>query len=537
MAHSQLRERTDLGNLYAHALGSVYRSGIRLPHPDWALEQDPDFYEKLRRDDNVLRAERTMLRKIGGREWGVEPGGDRDVDSEAAKVMEDILRACPRFSEARQMLAMAEITGEEFLLIQSRRKWVHLGGERSQQWLMPVGLKHINRFRFRYGLRPERDGSHVKNAVLLELAQIRPTVEWQPVTPDFRKTLLRHVYWNVEDSLGRGRGIGVGVYFAHFVKTTLYQKMLEGVDRWANGVVDVAINSMREGSTDRSADDVIAEWERVFETHRTQHILFHDEADKLTFHETSGTGHQLVMEAIRYVDEGVQRLFEGNLLPTGGGSDVGSNARAETEAEEATDMLRPSVELLDDTLQEQYVRFFWHHNRAQFAALGLADARMPRFTSFVQRDEFNPERDAGVITQALQAGIPIVEQQAYEKLGLRVPAETDKIVRPIGGGGLFDVDLSDVDLGVPDTLPDDVGGEGDPAGEPVLPGAQAEAPDVQAISLAYERSLKARDRGMFTIMRAKLAEAMGNAAPPPLSDAEWDEMTSGGGVNEDVELP
>ena len=71
----------------------------------------------------------------------------------------------------------------------------------------------------------------------------------------------------------------------------------------------------------------------------------------------------------------------------------------------------------------------WRMNRSNFAALGLADANMPKFSS-IQEKRQDPTVVAGIITQMGQVGLPLRKDEVYDRIGFTMPKEDDEIFEP-----------------------------------------------------------------------------------------------------------
>jgi hypothetical protein len=61
-------------------------------------------------------------------------------------------------------------------------------------------------------------------------------------------------------------------------------------------------------------------------------------------------------------------------------------------------------------------------NRGVLVAMGLGNARMPRFSS-VQEKKEDPQIAAQIITQMGQAGLPLRLDEVYHKIGFSKPRE------------------------------------------------------------------------------------------------------------------
>ena len=135
--------------LYVRALSSIYRYGFRIYDPDFALAQEPDPYEKCRKDPVVAQAIDIRLHGVAGRRWRVMPGGREKEDRELAMIVEDAIGSIVGFAEARYEMAQAVIRARSYAYIQGHRQRVRLGEAPAAKWWVPLSLKDIDRRRFR----------------------------------------------------------------------------------------------------------------------------------------------------------------------------------------------------------------------------------------------------------------------------------------------------------------------------------------------------------------------------------------------------
>ena len=54
------------GDLYNRALSAIYKYHIRIIDPDYALQNEPEVWEKMWRDPKIAQAMRQRLHAVGG---------------------------------------------------------------------------------------------------------------------------------------------------------------------------------------------------------------------------------------------------------------------------------------------------------------------------------------------------------------------------------------------------------------------------------------------------------------------------------------
>ena len=70
-AGSFIFSRAINSRLYATALAMAYRNGVEVYDPDYALAQDPEYWEKVQRDATIKHAIEGRLHSVAGREWSM----------------------------------------------------------------------------------------------------------------------------------------------------------------------------------------------------------------------------------------------------------------------------------------------------------------------------------------------------------------------------------------------------------------------------------------------------------------------------------
>ncbi len=413
--------------LYNYALSSAYRSAY-VYDPSLALHREPDIWEIVRNDAVIASAIERASKSIV-RPWRVEPfeGSTDPLDRKLAAVTQDALSHIDRFNARRRRLAEARILGRTYAAIIWRKRVISLGGLQEMEWWIPVELKDIDRRRFHWVVERDNTASG-KTGIHLEMFDTNKGV-WMRIPPELRGSLIEYIYGDTEDRVGYGRGLLEAIYFYHYMKTVTFEKVSQGIDRWANGVWIGAIDGLRAGSTVRTNEDLRLGMERVLETMRSNHQAVVERVDDIKILETSGTGHQISMDFLRYLDESIERLLNGSVRPAGYNvGATGARAQAAEEAEESEAFHQDDREDLDAVLTRDLIGAFLRVNRPQIVAAGLSGARRPVFTSEQIRKQ-DPERAVRVMLEALKV-VPVVKREFYEKCELSQPLEGDEVIPP-----------------------------------------------------------------------------------------------------------
>lgn len=413
--------------------------GVRLYDPDYALTKDASAYEKLQRDPIVKQALQIRYRTAAGGTWTCLPAREGEPDDEAAAaIMADILGNIDGFQNDRVQLAQAILRGASYAQIFGERPGAdgkngrprRYGEDRKpREWWVPTHLRHYDKRFIRHV--PDRDASDWSYTVEL----FQRDGSWKALTDaDY---LIRVVYEDDQGRFGYGRGLAESIFFYWYAAMQSVRFGLQGVERWANGVligkVD-AINSI--GDTSQTTASLASTMLDTLHNMRTNHAIVHGKEDEVTVLETSGTGHQMAMDFVRFCYDSITRLVAGSKLPSGGGDETGSLARAEVEQDTSEAVAQLDSEILDDAITRDLVELAWELNADNFADLGLSDAEMPRFKSQNEaRQDF--ERNSRIVVALRQAGVPLLKSELYEKTGFTPPPEdapASDVLEPAEGG-------------------------------------------------------------------------------------------------------
>lgn len=442
MAFTLFDTRNVNSDLYPRALSNLFRNTYRLYDLDYALAQDPDAWEKVRRDPIILQSVTYRVHQIAGTHWTIEPASDRPQDKLVAEIIEQILKRIERFQEARMELAEGVITARTYQMILGGRDYLSLGDEGShpQWWWIPGNLKDIDRRRVRFVPEREYDSVTKRNSkihVKAELFSIEREA-WELL--DHPEWLVKFVRYDRENRTGYGEGLLNAIYFYSWAKDVVLEEGLKGLERWAQGIVTAKIDGLREASPAKNNATVRDEWLDVIHNMRSRHALVYDKADELDVKETTGTGHQMVTDFLHYFDDAITRLISGALLPMGGGANVGSNARSVSEAETQESVIQFDRSLLDEVITRDLIGLTWRLNKSNFANLGLGDSHMPHFKTVQQRIE-DPEKAARVAQILLGIkGVTVVKSELMRKVGFSIATPGDDVIE--GGSQQASLPLS-----------------------------------------------------------------------------------------------
>jgi hypothetical protein len=317
---------------------------------------------------------------------------------------------------------------------------------------------------------------------------------------------VRHIYNDEEARLGHGRGLLEAIYFYSYAKQIVLREGLQGLERWAQGLAIVKIDGFRKGSKNKPNTAVATAWLDAIEKTKARHGLVGDKQDDISVEFPRGTGHQMVTEFLRYLDDAMTRLITGALLPSGGGENKGSLGRASVEEGKQEALVQYDRELLDEVLTRDLLGMIFRQNRANWVALGLGEAECPKFAT-VQEKREDAKEAADIATILIAGGVPLRKDEVYKKTNYTQPAEGDEVfVAPVAEAFPgFDLDQ---ELATP---PREEGTDDEPTKDAEV--AKDEAATVNELSLAIERLEKIGDTELINSIRKEIARRLG--VPPP----------------------
>jgi hypothetical protein len=364
-------------------------------------------------------APRSRLRAGAGSEPAIVPAGKTPGEARAALIFETALGMCEGFSSARYNSAKAVLLGRSYQFIAGERRLCALwdGGPKLNWWI-PTGFEDVDRRRFQFvPIRPGEPGAPATGyGSRLQMFSLGNS-SWLDIDPAF---FIRAIYDETEGRLGYGNGILGAVYFHHYSQAVVLREGLQGIERWAQGLTVAKVKGSRLGSPGKNNDAQRRKWLATLEKMRARNSLVMEEGDDVSVIFPSGTGGQIVMDMLHYIDDITRARINGSVLPLGGGQEVGSNARSETEQDESDMMVRFDRKQLDECWTRDLVGAFWRNNRALLYACGLGDVRPPKFKTVISEEE-SPSQFLAQAKTVIECGAEIVSEEFYRRAGLKMP--------------------------------------------------------------------------------------------------------------------
>ena len=339
-------------------------------------------------------------------------------------------------AESLYELAEAVVQGRKFAFVKGEYRWIRVAGFPLFEWWLPTMLQDIDARRWRlapvYSEDPGRPGKQTLST-RWELWSVERAA-WENVeNPEW---FIKHCYQDEEGRLGYGRGLAEAIYFYWWAKGHTLQEVLQAIEKWAQGITIAKIDGLVPGSAGRTNDAQRQQYLDVLKEMKSRHVLAIDKRDDVEIKETSGTGHEMGLQWVKYFDESMTRLITGSVRPSGGGQG-GTYGQGKVEQDTTESLIQFDRVLLGDTLTRDLVGLLMRMNAEPLARFGLGEARSPRWTIPQERRE-DPVQSAQVITSVLPHGIKLRSDEVYRKLGFTQPRPGDKVIEgraPIVGPG------------------------------------------------------------------------------------------------------
>lgn len=398
----------------------------RIVHdPEFAISRDPAIWEKIRKDPVIDHAIARRLHLVGGRERIVEAGEDGDQPELLADVWRDARKAVKFRHEAQLQLAKAVLLGRTFGFVEGGRRRCILGGIESDWWI-PRRIVPIDRRRVVFAIGEDENGKRCRVTKIWHIERR----EWIECRLDRMVALL---YDDEEGRLGYGRGILESVYFYHWAKGNVLREGLQGIERMHQGLKIAKVGDNR-GDENATKEAIRTAFMNELDKHMARHTLVIDEADDVQVLFPPGNESNTIVPVLRYLDEGVTQRIVGSVLPSGGGGETGSLARAQVEDDATEDLVSHDRKMLDEALTEGLVGTFIRKNRPQLEDAGLWGVPTPRERTKPVEVE-NPTEFATMLASlsSLKRPIRVRRDEVYKGLGLSVPSDDDDDVVEIGG--------------------------------------------------------------------------------------------------------
>lgn len=439
---------------FPFALGSIaqdlYGQGLTIAlgtyrryDPDYALRQDPEAFEKLRRDAVIAAAIRFRKLLAAGTDYYLEPASESHADKRLAKIVGALVGRVSCFAAARVNLLEAVIRGSAWASYSVAREWLPIEGEPFVGWHVIQRLTDADKRRFRpFKLdlpRVEEEQVSTTSASNGSVRVERKQVEreqlgyvWQVWRPENRvwedvrpEDWVHHVQDDREETLGFGAGLASELFTNQWAKQVVLENYLQGIERWCQGLVTALVDDENGGAS--AANTRLASWLEAIRVSRSKHVIGGFKRDSVQILEGNASGAATAENALRMLNDENRTLILGSLLTQGSGSQTGSLARAQVEQDSTEALVDHDRAQLEETLTRDVVGALCRWNRSTLVALGLARATPPhlRIRGGARWDFSKRLEDA---ERALRMGMRLKESEVYSQTGWSLPADDDRVM-------------------------------------------------------------------------------------------------------------
>ena len=433
--------------LYSSMLASQLRSQVRLYGLDIALANEADAYELVCRDPAILSSLDQLCHEVAATGFRMIAGAKDGQSKRLASHFEQILENC-NLSDAIYELAGYTFSGRAYAYPNGKRFYLSLSGGRPQSYWCPTHVQDIDPRRIIFVPRVKSLPNGRKVSVIKRQMADPYTAKYEDLDPRFEENLIEIKWGDTESRLGWGRGWMNAIFFYWRAKTLAVQNGLQGLERWAQGLLYGNMDLDRAGSPNNTNANLANDFLTKLKNMRSQHVaIFPKDAGEIKVAETNGQGHQIVAWFINYFDGQIARLILGAAMPTGAGESnggagsAGSEGKASVQAQATTRRILFHRKRIEECLNKSLIPTIYRANFPQFAAEGLGMAKMPRFK--IQDEEHSdPLAVCEIVKAAQEAGMDDIPSAWFHEM-TRIPVALEgeetlsKPVEPSPfGGGL-----------------------------------------------------------------------------------------------------
>lgn len=452
--------------IYSSLLSSRY-SFQQLWDQDISLIEDMNFYSILMSDAGFGAIIRVFYAEVAASGIMCAPGNRDEKSAQKARIVASILKRAP-VQECIYGLAKGFIMGRAYAYPEGRGVMAAHDNTPPQSWWTPVDIKDLDKQRVilvpeKYDVpdpeAPDRTIQRIR--VHRELSDPANGGAYRRMTRESAAALIEFVCGDEEERLGMGRGLAEALYMLLRAKALLWKFRLQGISRWAEGVLIGTVDPDRPASPSKSnlslAQDLLSKLRNM----RDGNVIVVPEglADVKAL-ESNGTGDDMTSAAMDYCDDCAARLLLGSIMPTGGNKGSGTEARGRVEADTTKRVIQWSRHLICACLNRTLIRTVCRLNREQFLEVGCLEGEDP-LLKIIDNQATDPETVLKRIETAQKLQMQVPEEWAHEVAEIPMPSPGEPVLKPMPVAGLTGLGGSGDQSGLNDGK-EDPGGNGTP---------------------------------------------------------------------------
>ena len=410
------------GDIYVWRMLSSYRPGLKVQTVENALRLDPNAWYMMNLNSHCRYCFDHARKTVVGKDYKIVPASSSRVDREVASIYEEgFVGEIQNFELSLYAATEFMFLGTSWLYPNCERKLRRFGGNIPLEWLVPVNLKHVDRGRIQQYV--DEDYRTYRKMYLPGTTpdgKKSRSWEWKTLDPDSAKALIFFSNSVEEWRNGFGHGFIDSIWNAYSDMIHLEGEMLNLAERFGQGFLKLKLDALSEGDETRTMAALQSEYEQVLKYAKARHGIVIRKEDELEVLGPSGQGFDILIREIDRKKNEILTLCLGATLNVQQ-SQVGSYAQSKTHENSAQLHARFARSVLENGITHGLFKYLWEKNIGNFARLGLAGGRPPRF--LVVEDQVQDyEQNLRILQGAQALGMMIKKDEAYEMLGLTAPA-------------------------------------------------------------------------------------------------------------------
>lgn len=408
------------GQQYTRELGSAAYGSKRIYDPDYALVQDPNFYEKLRRYPPVAGSVDLRKRMVAGSDWYLEPASSSVGDRAAVPIFETLLKQIQGFETARYNLAEALIKGSTWAAIEGEWRLLEIPPLPPTRWWVITSLRDMDKRRFCL----LNDGGASRTATW-HVEDPKPPYQPKPID---RSHYVRVAYGLEESTLLHGRGLAETLVYPFWYATSLDEHSAQFGERWAQG-----FRIWRLGDVPApSAAAKRSEFLNVVDEFVSRYAAVVGEKDSFELHDAPAEALNYITSRQEYYNALMRVLILGSSLMTDPQVQGGSFALGDSQFENTTQLIvHQDRSVLDEACTADLVGLLWRANYQCFLDCGIKTTG-PAFFHTGDLKQNDPAKRIPVIESAVKLGLRVRQDEAYKDYALTPPSDTEPVIEPPG---------------------------------------------------------------------------------------------------------
>ena len=437
---------------YVYQASALINAGswTGIGNPGYADWKDENFAETLRLDPISSTALEQFRSDVAGAEQRMIPGGENPDDIVAAQIVQECFLDALDIPDILDGFANAPLTGAEYGILEWGDKtdpedegWQYreIGDLPGKYFRIPSGIDRIHRHRIRY--RSERAKSTQpkvpgKLRIFTELYSFERE-RWEELVDE--GWLMRHVIGDDEYHMGYGSALMDSLLNIDYAEKIAYRELCTLLEIQGIRVYKMDLDRLTEPDTSNDAEATTAI--RRIKDLRGRDVMAIAKDESIEILKQDSDAIKNYVDFIKHCQEIKTRRILGSLLPSGGGSDVGSNARAGVEAASTSRRTKFHRKRLARTFQLYGVQRWWVENWPTLAELGFTTkTKCPLFAIEDEPAEVDLLKEAQTDEVLSRVGLTLSVddmRKRYKRAAPKNDLDTLKPVpapSPFGGLGL-----------------------------------------------------------------------------------------------------